>query len=334
MKPSQRIYQIYCGRWEEANILDHPGKVLSRLIDFDWKGLKQRLGLTHIYLLGLWEVGDKIIVMEEEGKDLRQMDHRCPSAFAIVDHTSVSQKLGTDQDLSALIRKIHQAGMGVYVDWVGNHTGFEHPWYKKHPEWYKPGVAFSGDVAELNYAHPMVVKAMLEAAVAITRFKMDGFRCDMAHLVPTDFWETLIIQLRKLNPEFRFIAEVYEQSVFEHQNADGLLTAGFDAVYDWVLYSNLKQYAGTGDSGFFDSHLAYLKSVKDDRLVHYLSNHDDPFPLQSDKFWPLLHLVSQLPGSLLVYNGSDSGFVRRLAHHYVEIMPKKYVDGSGQVDRL
>jgi hypothetical protein len=337
---NKRIYQIYCGRWEEANILDHEGEVLKRMVDFDWIGLKKRLDLTHIYLLALWDVGQRIEITEEEGRSLSNAPHRCPSAFAIVDHARTWPKLGSNQELSALITAIHDAGLNVYVDYVANHTGLDHPWMKTDAAMYKkndegePNRAFSGDVSELNYDDDRVREGMLEVGTTLAAMGIDGFRCDMAHLVPADFWKVLISQIKSVHPRFSFIAEAYGQSVFDHRNDEILIHAGFEAIYDGALFTNLRSMATSGSVEYLVSHLNYVLTNHKTTLVHYLCNHDDAYPLPPQTFVPLFGLLSALPGMLLIFNGSDSGFVSRLPHHFVELLPKQLVDGSSMSTEL
>lgn len=322
---TERLYQIYTGRWEEANILNHPAKVLERMKQFEWEKLKQRWGLTHIYLLGLWEVGNKIVVTEEAGQQLSDTENRCPSAFAIVDHAQVSRKLGTETELRDLVDSIHQAGLRVIVDYVANHTGLEHPWRSSHSDWYKPGTAFSGDVMELDYGQTAVWSAMSNLAEQIADFGVDGFRCDMAHLVPTKFWQELITKIKQEHPGFLCIAESYETSIFDHANEHNLLAAGFDAVYDFGLFQNLRDLAAGGSLNNVAAYINYVIDQRPTGLVHYLNNHDDPYPLSSKTYLTWLQLLVALPGMSLIFNGSEGGYSKRLAHHYVELLSKKYV---------
>lgn len=338
MVNKKRIYQVYCGRWQAANWRDHPGEVLCRLAEFDWLGLRHRLDLTHIYLLGLWDVGERIMVQEEHGVDLTG-GVRCPSAFALVNHTQVWPRLGSLADLIRLIKVIHEAGLLVYVDFVANHTGLDHAWVHGHSDWYKQHdgrlqTAFSGDVVELNYETTAVNRAMEAVALTLADYGVDGFRCDMAHLVPVAFWQRTIRAVRGKYPSFSFIAEAYGQSVFDHTNEDVLIHAGFDGVYDGALYQNLRQLQFGEHLDWLVGHANYVLKQHKTFLVHYLSNHDDAYPLSKTSFVPLLCLLLALPDSVLLYNGSDSGYTGRLAHHIFEELPQEYVDGTGMPETL
>ncbi len=324
------IFQVFCGRWEEANVLDHQGLVLKRMLNFKWNELKQVLGLTHIYLLGLWDTTGPILVDEEQGIDLRSHENRCPSPFAITHHTQVSPLLGTNEDLTSLIRCLHDNQLEVLVDFVPNHTGTTHPWVGDHPEFYKwdetgnPRHAFSGDVIELDYSKPKVYDEMRSVVQTLfEEFPIDGIRCDMAHLIPTDFWHEVIHLIKKQNPNAIFIAEAYSDSVFDLSPQYALLDAGFTAIYDEPLFRNMKIYGSQLIRPLF-GHIEYELAQHDHRWVHYVSNHDDILGFQSDPVWVYQQLLLLLEGWQLIYNGTMWGFEGRLSHHWVQVLPKKF----------
>lgn len=325
------IFQVFCGRWETANVLDHPGRVLRELTSFDWTALKHILGLTHIYLLGLWDTTGPIIVDEEQGLNLRDVDHRCSSPFAISDHTQVSPLLGTKDDLISLVNCLHASNLGVLVDFVPNHTGLGHTWIINHPEYYKkdeigdPRRAFSGDVAELNYLNPELEREMTGIVETLfATYPIDGIRCDMAHLVPTHFWSNVIPLIRQKKPEALFIAEAYSDSLFDLSPQHELLEAGFSAIYDEPLFRNARSTAQSIKPLF--GHVDYELSQLDDRWVHYVSNHDDSSWCVGEKMWGYQQIFLMLKGWSLLYNGTLWGFEGRLAHHWVQILEKTFYD--------
>ncbi len=321
LEKNQRIFQIYCGRWQQANAIDHPGKVLSRMLNFNWLKMKAELGLSTIYLLGLWDVTGPIVVQEEEGMDLNQKHNRCPSAFAISDHNQVWPVLGTNEDLVKLIDGIHKAGLKVIVDLVANHTATNHRWVNLYPEIYKSCKgAFSGDVYELNYESVVTVKLMEETVLNLVQMGVDGFRCDMAHLVPGFFWKQVIDHSRRLNQEVWFMAESYEDSIFCHQNRDELLDSGFSAIYDSGLYQNLRMMRESKDVSGLVAHLNYVNKFEPKTWIHYFANHDDSFPLPPELIEVTAALLACLNGNWLIFNGSLSGQNHRLAHHFIDIL--------------
>ena len=103
---------------------------------------------------------------------------------------------GTTSDFENFVTKAHEMGMKVIIDWVANHTGYDHQWTTKYPEFYHKdeGGNFTGlhgwiDVIDLNYTIPAMRAEMIASMKHwIHKFDIDGFRCDMARTVPLDFW--------------------------------------------------------------------------------------------------------------------------------------------------
>src|SRR5258707_3578125 len=139
------------------------------------------------------------------------------SYYACSDYTSINPEYGTMDDLIALIKEAHALGLRVILDIVANHTGWDHHWTHEHPEYYRrnqDGQFFDphgwADVIDLNYDNPELRKAMIEAMrFWIDKADVDGFRCDMAMLVPLDFWKQARETLDPLKPLF-WLAEAEE----------------------------------------------------------------------------------------------------------------------------
>jgi glycosidase len=118
------------------------------------------------------------------------------SYYACSSYTEVNPEFGTLDDLKELVKEAHQLEMKLIIDWVANHTGRDHQWTQEHPDWYKKDAQGNftdshgwTDVIDLNYASKEMRAAMMEAMTFwINECDIDGFRCDMAHLVPLDFW--------------------------------------------------------------------------------------------------------------------------------------------------
>ncbi|MDV7393367.1 alpha-amylase family glycosyl hydrolase, partial [Arthrospira platensis SPKY1] len=119
------------------------------------------------------------------------------SYYSIQDYKAVNPEFGTEEDLRALIDEAHSLGFKVILDWVANHTSYDHVWISEHPDWYTTndkGEIISpvddwADVADLNYEKSEMREAMIDAmAHWIRNFDMDGFRCDVAEMVPNSFW--------------------------------------------------------------------------------------------------------------------------------------------------
>ncbi len=152
------------------------------------------------------------------------------SYYAVSDYTGVNPEFGTLDDFKSLVEQAHASGMKVIVDWVANHTGKDNAWSKEYPDWYKLDAQgnfteVNGwvDVIDLNYENQEMRKAMIEAMKYwITEANIDGFRCDMAHLVPLDFW----IEARKECDILRPMYWLAETDTEEYLQV-------FDASYAW-----------------------------------------------------------------------------------------------------
>ena len=120
------------------------------------------------------------------------------SYYACSDYTSTNPEFGTVQDFASLVREAHRLGFKVIIDWVANHTGWDHHWVDTNPGFYKKNAAGEfydshgwEDVIDLNYYDHAMRREMVNAMrFWVETCEIDGFRCDMAHLVPLDCWLT------------------------------------------------------------------------------------------------------------------------------------------------
>jgi alpha-amylase len=152
------------------------------------------------------------------------------SYYACSDYTNTNPEFGTIQDFKTLVQQAHLAGFKVIIDWVANHTGWDHVWTKTNPGFYKKNTAGSfydsnnwHDVIDLNYYdHAMRREMVKSMRFWVDECDIDGFRCDMAHLVPLDFWRDARVALDAIKPLF-WLAET------EHNNYQDV----FDCSYAW-----------------------------------------------------------------------------------------------------
>ncbi|OGV95807.1 hypothetical protein A2W24_01975 [Microgenomates group bacterium RBG_16_45_19] len=315
-----------------ANWRDQPRQVLKVMGQLPWDSLLPRW-FDWVYLLGVFDYSGPLIVTHEGEVDLASQTERLPSLFAISNHQSVHPLLGTNEDLVTLIQAIHETSGKVMVDFVTNHTGTTHPWVKSYPEYYQKDnqglkTAFSQDVYCLDYAIPQVSQAMIEVLRQLVSWGVDGVRCDMAHLVPLSFWEGAISKIKAQKPNFYFLAEVYSQSVFDWQPMTQMIAAGFDAVYDEFFFRNLKwHYQDHQSLALPLAHWQYiLMQPQRSQLLHYLANHDDPLPQGSINYQEAWLSLMMLTGPSLIYLGQLNGLARRLAHHWLDLLPSEVND--------
>ncbi len=132
------------------------------------------------------------------------------SPYSIRDYSAVNPELGTKADLKAFVDVAHKAGMHVILDWVANHTAWDHPWVAQHPDWYvhdwqgnhvsTPWWDWS-DIIDLDYSNPGLRREMAGAmAMWVRDVGIDGFRADVAGYVPPDFWAQVKRDLTAIKP--------------------------------------------------------------------------------------------------------------------------------------
>ncbi|MDX1630148.1 MAG: alpha-amylase family glycosyl hydrolase, partial [Fulvivirga sp.] len=132
------------------------------------------------------------------------------SYYAIQHYTKVNEAYGDLEDFKHLVEEAHDRDMLVILDWVANHTGYDHPWTEKEG-YYNTDSAGNivspnddwTDVADLNYDNEQMRQDMIDAmSWWVENTNIDGFRCDMAGLVPSDFWSEAIKRLQKEKDRF------------------------------------------------------------------------------------------------------------------------------------
>jgi len=252
------------------------------------------------------------------------------SYYSISDYTAVNPEFGTLADAKALVAEAHGQGLKVILDWVANHTAWDHPWAGAHKDWFKLNakgevypVTFNegqaseehwDDVIALNYGSDGLRTAMIDAMKFWVReVGLDGFRCDVASLVPTDFWVRARRELDALKPLF-MLAE---------SDAKELHTSGaFDMTYSWDLADEVFKKIGKGEAGA-PLLKAWLKKQPAGYPAHayrmrFTSNHDfnswhgTDAELYGDAWAALAVLTFTLPGMPLIYNGQEARLAKRL----------------------
>ena len=163
------------------------------------------------------------------------------SPYAVRDYYAINPDYGTKEDLKRLVGEAHRRGLKVIIDIVANHTAWDSVMMSK-PEFYTrdpktgkivPPVADWADVADLNYDNPQLRQYMIDVLKHWLReYDLDGFRCDVAMMVPTDFWERARAELERVKPDIVMLAEAHEPD---------LLVKAFDFDYAWPLHSTLTE---------------------------------------------------------------------------------------------
>ena len=242
------------------------------------------------------------------------------SYYSVKDYLGINPEFGSESDFRALVDKIHELDMKVIIDWVANHTGWDNPLIEEHPEWYKKDengniispVADWTDVAGLNFEQPELRKYMTDALVYwVKEFDIDGYRCDVAGMVPLDFWENARKELDKIKPVF-MLAE-HEDPKFQE--------SAFDMTYGWEFH-HLMNKAAKKEIGLNELN-AYFDKIeasyqKDDIIMYFTSNHDENswngtvFERLGEKAQFFAVMTYLIPGMPLIYSGQEAKLTKRL----------------------
>lgn len=243
------------------------------------------------------------------------------SYYACSDYTSVNPEFGTLDEFKELVQYAHALGMKVIIDWVANHTGADHQWTIHHPDYYiknEQGAFYDkhgwDDVIDLDYQNPELRKAMIEAmAFWIKECDLDGFRCDMAMLVPVDFWIEARTYLDQIKPLF-WLAECDQWN-------DPIYCEAFDATYSWKWMHTTETHYKTGVPMLEMHYVLYEYERQNAHAIRALftSNHDEnswngtEYEKYGKMAHPLAVFSSTWNGIPLIYSGQELPNHKRLA---------------------
>lgn len=253
------------------------------------------------------------------------------SYYAASSYTDIDPAYGTTDDFRALIKTAHDFGMKVIIDWVANHTGYDHQWTVKYPDWYRKDEQgnFMGlygwmDVIDLNYEIPELRLAMIESMKYwINEFDIDGFRCDMARTVPIDFW----IEARGECDEVKPLFWLAECEIPEYHEA-------FDVTYGWEALRGIDKYM-KGEKTLADIITvlnSYSRYPIGSKKLLYTSNHDENTDVgtEFEKYGVAANAMAVFactwPGIPLIYSGQEKPNTKRLA-----FFEKDFIDWEGEV---
>ena len=241
------------------------------------------------------------------------------SYYSVKDYLGVNPEFGTIDDFKSLVNEIHKMGMHVIIDWVANHTAWDNNLAIEHPDWYTkdslgnfvPPVPDWHDVIDLNYANNELRHYMINALKFwVKECDIDGYRCDVASMVPTDFWIEARKELDKIKPVF-MLAE----------SDDPALHQAFDMTYDWRVYSTLNDIASGKKN--LDSLKIIFKNdqnnfPKDAIRMQFTTNHDEnswhgtAIKRLGDAFKSFTAFTFVIPGMPLIYSGQEAGINKSL----------------------
>ena len=240
------------------------------------------------------------------------------SYYACSDYTAINQEFGTLEDFKALVKRIHELGMKVIIDWVANHTGWDHVWTKLHPEWYKKDetgdfkkASGMDDIIELDFSNDDMRKEMIRCMEYwVKECDIDGFRCDLAFWVRVDFWEEAIPVVNKTKALF-WLAE---SDPIEHPE---YMTV-FNAAYSWQWMHKSEDFA----KHRFDWETLKLLLDQYEKVpgikAWFTSNHDEnswngtEYEKYGEMALPLAVFSCTWKGMPLLYSGQELPNMKRL----------------------
>ncbi len=253
------IYEVNLRQYSKEGTINAFSRSLLRLKD---------MGVEVLWFMPVTPIG-----IEGRKMDSTQLG----SYYAVRNYKGFNEAYGSMEDWIAFVKQAHSMGFKVITDWVANHSAPDNPWIKSHPQFYEKdstgGFAYSfdwSDTRNLDYTNRELRDSMTAAMKFwLTETGIDGFRCDMAGEVPTDFWKDCIATLKTVKPDLFMLAEGEKPE---------LITAGFNASYTWQAMHAMKDlYAGTKKLPYFDSILnANIQSHPANAArLFFTSNHDE-----------------------------------------------------------
>jgi glycosidase len=284
------VYEIYPRAFSAQGNFNGVTARLEKLRD---------LGVTILWLMPIHPIG------QEKKKGT------IGSPYAVRDYYGINPAYGTKRDLQQLVAAAHRRGMKVIIDIVANHTSWDNV-LMRNPKFYVHDASGRityphdwSDVAELNYDNPALRRYMIDMLKYWIRdFDLDGFRCDVAEEVPTDFWEAARAELDRIKPDIVMLAEGHKAE---------LLVNAFDFDYSWPLHSALTNVL-QGRAPATELREAWQKEFDEwprgSLHMRFSDNHDErraiarfgePGALAASA------LMFTLDGVPLLYNGMEAG---------------------------
>lgn len=310
----------------EVNVRQHTPEGTFNAFAQDLPRLKA-LGVDILWLMPIHPIGE---VNRKGGENsdnymVEPGSSSLGSPYSVQDYYKVNPDFGTEEDLKSLTAAAHALGMKVIIDWVANHTAFDSEWTKSHLEYFllddagnlqPPSGTDWWDVTQLDWENGKesgLYDAMADALEYWVReCGVDGYRCDVAEKVPTDFWEKARRQLEAVNPEVFMLAEA---EVPEHHNR------AFDMSYGWEMHHIMNQ-VGKGEWSVDSLIEAVPRQTErfgtDAYRMMFITNHDENAwnGTVEERLGPNGDAMAILSGTLmgmpLVYSGQEAANPKRL----------------------
>ncbi|NPV85174.1 MAG: alpha-amylase [Anaerolineae bacterium] len=308
---NQVIYQIYVRNHGHNGKFADVTRDLPRI---------HSMGVDIIYLMPIHPIGKR----NKKGR------LGCP--YSIYDYKAVNPEYGTLQEFKDLIETAHSLGMKVMMDIVFHHTSHDSPLVKSNPEWFYrddhgcpvSSISDWSDVVDLNFANRELRQYLIEVLRYWVEVGVDGFRCDVASLIPLDFWLEARQAIKAVKADTIWLAESVHTVFVEECRARGLtahcdaeLFMAFDIAYDYDIWQ-IWQSAVRGkvpvsrylemqrfQDCIYPAHSVKLRCVENHdqtRIMKFASTR------QQALAWTALAAFSK--GAFMIYAGQESGAIR------------------------
>ncbi len=254
------------------------------------------------------------------------------SYYAVSSYTEVNPEFGNKKDLKQLIDLAHSHGMKIILDWVPNHTGWDHSWIMSYPEWYiknpvtdtimHPEHTDWYDVADLNFESISMRQEMLKSMLYwLNEFQVDGFRCDVAYKVPELFWQEMKRAFSNYKRPLFLLAESEDPQLLSYGH--------FHADYPWP-YMHLCRDIYAGLKTAYDLRSYLMQDQK--KLIHgyhmfFTSNHDEnswkgvESVLLGDAHLMFAAMSFMLNGIPMIYSGQEEPLMKQLRFFDKDTIP-------------
>ncbi len=216
------VYEVNLRQYTAEGTINAFAKELPRL---------KEMGIETLWFMPLTPIATK------------SMKGSMGSYYACSDYTAVAKEFGTMEDFKKFVKLAHEMGFKVIIDWVANHTGWNHVWTKAHPDYYEMDSATNDfkmasgmdDIIELDFKNPALRKAMIDAMQFwVTECDIDGYRCDLAFWVEIDFW----LEARAALEKTKILFWLAECEPIDHPD----FYKAFDACYTWKWMHETKEF--------------------------------------------------------------------------------------------
>lgn len=302
---NQVIYQVYPRQYSKEGTFEALRKDLDRIVD---------LGISILYLLPIHPIGH----VGRKGVD------GCP--YSISDYYGIAEELGTMDDFDRLVKDAHEKGLNVMLDIVFNHTSRDSKLTIEHPEWFYKNddggfanrIGDWSDVTDLTYEDRKQWDYLIDNLVFWAK-KVDGFRCDVAPMVPLKFWQEAREAVEKVSKGHVWLTESvhphfiqYIRSLGHDAHSDGEMYQAFDIGYDYDIDDFYEGYL-KGENSLS----SYLDAVEKQDFMYpknYIKlrafeNHDKSRlrakVKDEDMFKNMLAMSFFFKGTPMLYNGVE-----------------------------